>query len=128
MRAFGRKRPQRRTRAESTTEYRQDIAPKVRYVGSPEHKDTPSFVGAIRPRADATICPREFADQQSEVERWLKDAVKAGNIGPPWEGGFPRYVWYRHEDGTIFEGRLVNRDQGQYKGYPLHEQEHPDWM
>ena len=41
------------------------------------------------------------------------------------EGGFPRYVWYK-DGGTIFEGRLVNRGSGSYKGYPLGEDEWPD--
>lgn len=45
--------------------------------------------------------------------------------GTPWEGDFPRYVWYKHGD-TVFEGRLVNRETGEYKGYPLHGDEWPD--
>jgi hypothetical protein len=31
-----------------------------------------------------------------------------------------------YQDGdTVYEGRLVNREQGQYKGYPLGEDEWP---
>ena len=41
------------------------------------------------------------------------------------EAGFPRYVWYK-DGGTIFEGRLVNRGIGSYKGYPLGDDEWPD--
>ena len=43
----------------------------------------------------------------------------------PWEGGFPRDVWYRDGD-TVYEGRLVNREIGSYKGYPLDKLEWPD--
>ena len=33
-------------------------------------------------------------------------------------------MWYEN-DGTVFEGRLVNRGQGAYKGYPLYAEEWP---
>ena len=34
-------------------------------------------------------------------------------------------MWYRF-GATMFEGRLVNREAGSYKGYPLNEDEWPD--
>ena len=37
----------------------------------------------------------------------------------------PRYVWYKH-GVIVFEGRLVNRGNGLYKGYPLDSEEWPD--
>ncbi len=43
----------------------------------------------------------------------------------PWDGEFPRYVWYKRGD-IAFEGRLVNRGNGSYKGYPLGRDEWPD--
>ena len=55
---------------------------------------------------------------------WLQTAIRQGAVGEPWEGEFPRYVWYKHEQ-TVFEGRLVNRTQGTYKGYPLAKGEWP---
>ena len=55
---------------------------------------------------------------------WLRTAIKRGATGAPWEGGFPRYVWYKH-GATVFEGRLVNRGNGSYKGYPLAAGEWP---
>jgi len=42
----------------------------------------------------------------------------------PWENGFPRYVWYKAGD-TVFQGRLVNRVSGQYKGWQLAREEWP---
>ena len=59
------------------------------------------------------------------VCQWLRAAIRRGATGALWEGGFPRYVWYK-ERGTVFEGRLVNRGTGSYKGYPLGENEWPD--
>ena len=100
------------------------LSEKVRYVGSPEHKDTPSFAGQLRLRADASCCPRDLAEIETLIE-WLRTAVKRGATGAPWEGAFPRYVWYKHGD-TVFEGRLVNRGDGSYKGYPLAHDEWPD--
>ena len=55
---------------------------------------------------------------------WLRTAIRAGWVSQHWEGGFPRYVWYR-DSGTWYEGRLVNRLLGHYKGYPLHPREYP---
>ena len=101
-----------------------ELAEQVRYVGSPEHKDAASFAGAPRPRADASCCPRGVANDRSAVDEWLRDAIRRGAVGTPWEGAFPRYVWYKHE-GTVFEGRLVNREAGEYKGYPLDRDEWP---
>lgn len=101
------------------------VSESVRYVGSPEHKDVPSsFAGPPRLRADASCCPRDLVDVRIVVG-WLRTAVKRGATGAPWEGAFPRYVWYKHQD-TVFEGRLVNRGNGSYKGYPLGDDEWPD--
>lgn len=101
------------------------IAPRVRYVGSPEHKDTPSFAGRVpRPRPDASICARALNDQQERLTGWLQAAIERGAFGPPIESGYPRYVWYKDGD-TVYEARLVNRGQGTYKGYPLADDEWP---
>lgn len=101
------------------------IADRARYIGSPEHKDTPSLSGAPRPRANASICDRRLAKDFDIVGTWLKSAILDGLVSGPWEGEFPRYVWYK--DGvTVYEGRLVNRDSGEYKGYPLERSEWPD--
>lgn len=94
------------------------------YVGSPEHKDTPSFAGHPRPRADASICPSALRKEQSRVTTWLKDAIREGRVGGPLDGQFPRYVWHREQD-TVYEGRVVNSELGQYKGYPLNPEEWP---
>ena len=103
------------------------IAKRAHYVGSPEHKDAPSFAGRPRPRADATICDRSFAAKQRELARWLRKAIRTGIVGGPWEGSFPRYAWYRHGD-TLYQARLVSREQGGQKGYALLPEEWPRGM
>jgi hypothetical protein len=101
------------------------LALAVQYVGSPEHKTTPSFAGHPRPRADASTCEPALANRKPLVTRWLRAAIRAGVVSGTWEGGYPRYVWY-YKDGQVYEGRLVNRELGEYKGYPLEREEWPE--
>jgi len=99
------------------------LAGRVSYVGSGEHKTYPSFAGPPRPRADASKCDPRLGDQ-AKLTGWLSRAVSAGHVGAPWEGDFPRYAWYEHEN-VVYEARLINRELGQYKGYPLLPEERP---
>lgn len=99
------------------------VAGRVTYEGSPDHKDFPSFGRPRRRRHNASPCPRSIRDPEV-VSGWLRDAIRRGVTGKLWEGDFPRYVWYKHED-TVFEGRLVNRGNGTYKGFPLRKSEWP---
>jgi hypothetical protein len=95
------------------------LAKAARYVGSVEHKDTPSFAGnPPRPRPDASLCDRSLAHCPDRLTEWLRAAIVKGVIGGPWEGGFPRYAWYKNGN-AVYEARLVNCTQGTYKGYPL---------
>ena len=99
-------------------------AGRVMYVGSVEHKSYPSFAGAPKLRSNATRCPRHLKDQE-QITGWLRDAVRRGYVSEaPGPESFPRYVWARQEE-TWFEARLVNVEQGHYKGYPLGEHEAP---
>ena len=124
MRAPQRKRPRKRVICVPPDINLYDVSERATYVGSPEHKDVPSFAGQPRLRADASCCPREITDRNL-VTGWLRAAIRRGATGAPWEGGFPRYVWYK-DGGTVYEGRLVNRGRGTYKGYPLGDDEWPD--
>ena len=95
-----------------------EVAANCRYVGSPYHKDIPSFAGTTRaPRPDASICPREFANALDQIQTWLRDAIVDGRCGG-WERGFPRYVWHREAD-IIYEAREGSPGSGEYHGYPL---------
>ena len=96
------------------------VAESCRYaVDNPYHKTRPGSAGTPpRRRPDASLCPDALADRRARVERWLRDAVRAGHVGMPWEGGFPRYVW-RREGDTVFEARQGAPGSGEYHGYPL---------
>ena len=126
MRATRRRRPRRRDLHVPPDVDLEYLAQQVRYVGSPEHKDFPSFGHQPKPRTDASLCPRWIRDVET-VTSWLRTAIRQGATGSPWEGGFPRYVWHREAD-TVFEARLVNQGNGSYKGYPLNEAEWPPSM
>ena len=101
----------------------ESAAVRAHYIGSPEHKDCPSFAGHPKPRADATICDRSFVGRLDEINKWLKSAIRLGHTGE-WSGPFPRYAWHR-EGGSVFEARLVNEGNGEYKGYELNGDEWP---
>jgi hypothetical protein len=100
------------------------IAAQAHYIGSPEHKDAPSFAGWPRPRADAAKCDRSFADRQADITTWLQDAIRNGTTGD-WSHRFPRHVWGRVQ-GRVYEARLVNPENGDYKAYELNPHEWPE--
>lgn len=100
------------------------VAAKASYVGSPEHKDAPTFAGQPKPRSDASICDRALSTRQDEITEWVREAIRLGATGGRWENGFPRYVWYK-DGGIVYEGRLVNSGLGEYKGFPLNSEEWP---
>ncbi|MEZ6132192.1 MAG: hypothetical protein R3C59_26325 [Planctomycetaceae bacterium] len=101
------------------------LASRVSYVGSPEHKAGPSFAGSPRPRADATKCDPSLNDRLDDINRWLRCAFHLHCFSGPWEGDFPRYAWCMVND-VVYEARLVNREQGHYKGWQLEPAEWPD--
>jgi len=125
VRSPGRRRPLRRDRASASPQQCRELAAAVSYLPSPEHKDQMTAGMLPQLRSDATACPRHL--DLLQVERWLRDAVREGHFSAVAENGFPRYVWAAH-DGQVYEARLTNSGQGQYKGYPLDEGERPAWL
>jgi hypothetical protein len=102
-----------------------ELAAGVSYVGSPEHKRYP-LDGRFGPRSDATVCDPGLSDR-TRLTQWLRAGITRGNVGAPWDASFPRYVWYR-VDGITYEARLINSESGEYKGWPLRDEESPPWM
>ncbi len=103
------------------------LAARVSYIGSAEHKTYPSVAGRPAPRYDATKCDASLHGDFAVLTSWLRRGVLAGQVGTPWEGAFPRYVWVKDAD-TWYEGRLVNREQGTYKGYSVRRSELPEGL
>jgi hypothetical protein len=105
------------------------IATRVAYVGSPEHKAYPSSAGGPFPRPDASKCDPSFRGRESMLTEWIRHGIRSQYVSGPWDNGLPRYVWYLDESGgvrTVYEARLMNQGNGEYKGYPLNPDEWPD--
>lgn len=104
------------------------LAARVSYSGSPEHKTHDSPAGRPAPRADATKCDPTLTAQWDLVQSWLRAGIRARCVSGPWEGddpAFPRYV-YCKVDNVVYQARLTNRVIGQYKGWQLEPDEWPD--
>ena len=52
------------------------LSEDVHYVGSPEHKDIPSFAGQPRLRADASCCPRNLAGYMGFFSRGSIESMR----------------------------------------------------
>lgn len=126
MRATRRRRPRKDMRLESASpKHLNDLAARAKYVISTEHKDYLTTAGPGRLRSDASACPRGLDFDQ--VQDWLRDAIRAGDVSAAIEGDFPRYAWVRVQ-GQLYEARLSNSGDGSYKGYPLDEHQAPQWL
>ncbi len=101
----------------------ENVAARVTYVGSAEHKSYPSPAGNPALRSDASLCDPRYTSYE-EITDVLREAIRRGCTSAVFEGDFPKYVW-GWLDGQLYEARLVNREQGWYKGYPLEEIETP---
>jgi hypothetical protein len=109
---------------------------RAQYVGSPEHKDQrwwgglpKGFVGidgiATRPnKEDTTICRLYAIKDRDKATKWVQSALKAGQY-KFYEGDkdYPKKVWFRDEGGQVWFGLCVNSILGQYKGWPIDEEE-----
>lgn len=79
-------------------------AERVHYVGSPEHKDRPSFAGSPRPRADASIRDPRLAASQRQLTDWLREAIRKGQVAGPGNQatrtmpGMNMEVWFMKAD------------------------------
>jgi hypothetical protein len=106
------------------------------YVGSPEHKAQRWWGGlpaayvdddgeASRPgKQQTTICPLVTEDDRLRATEWVRAALESGQFRF-YEGDkdFPRYIWYQDRGGQVWFGSCINSVQGQYKGWPIDEDE-----
>jgi len=101
------------------------VASRVRYLGSPEHKDHPSEAGPGRLRSDAYCCPAAFTGEVARNNAFLKEGIRKMCVSSTFEGGFPKYVWV-WMDGQLYAARHINGPLGTYKGYCLAPAEYPE--
>lgn len=101
------------------------LALRVKYRGSSEHKARPidpSFDVEPALRSDASQCMPEI--ERSEAEQALRRAVRSRVVSEQFEGIFPRYAWAVVR-GRYHIARLINREAGEYKGWPIEDSEVP---
>jgi hypothetical protein len=101
-----------------------DLARRVRYTGSSEHKRLPNPLANPALHSDKSDCDAvddTISNDPMYVLHLLQSAVRRGQISGPKEGDFPRYahgwVILKGTERALFRGRLTNRVQGIYKGY-----------
>jgi len=97
-------------------------ADKATYVHSPYHCPIEGKGRALRAKP-ATPCPRRW--KQAEAEKALKASILAGRVSEKWNGDFPRLVWYRDGDDTIYQARSEVKTPNRYHAYPIEARQLP---
>ncbi len=109
---------------------------RAAYVGSSEHKDRRWWDGlpgahvgssgkATRPKKqDTTVCLLTTVAERDTATKWVQSALTHGQMRY-FEGDqdFPKHIWYRENNGQVWFGFCLNSVQGQYKGWPIDEEE-----
>lgn len=106
------------------------------YVGSEEHKSHRWWGGIPAAFVDedgsasragkqqTTICPLTKDADRVRATVWVQAALVAGQAHF-YEGDkdFPKHIWYQDQAGQIWFGFCINSVLGQYKGWPIEEDE-----
>lgn len=111
------------------------MAQRVDYVGSPEHKDRAWWGGRPQARWRAgqpprrpkkqltTVCPLTTQDERARAVHMLRSAIRAGQYTfVEGDGDFPKKIWYS-DSGEGWQAYCINKETGQYKGWPVNEDE-----
>jgi hypothetical protein len=92
------------------------------YFASPYHCPEPGRRPARRSQPP-TPCLRHW--RRDEAERALKRSIRAGRVSEIWNDDFPRWVWYRDGDGTLYEARSEPKTPERYHAYPVERHQVP---
>jgi len=99
------------------------VAAGANYEPSPYHCRGPD---GERPRfriKPATPCPHDWT--VPDAEQVLRQAIRNGFVSEARSGDFPRFVWYREGDNTIYEATNENATPERYHAYPVEQFEVP---
>lgn len=109
---------------------------QTKYVGSPEHKDRRWWGGqpeawvnergvATRPgRQLTTICPLVAEQDRDRATIWVQQALTIGQFRyREGDNDFPWQIWYQDPGGQLWMGQCVNSVLGEYKGWPINEEQ-----
>ena len=107
-------------------------------MGSPYHKRYNSRWGSAQLHSDKTECPPEVEPEVAALTLApeIEAGIATGRCSLLRDGEWPRYVWGRTAFATevgetlevVWEARVVNRDQGAYKAYPVTQSRHSNLM
>jgi len=103
----------------------EDLAGRVRYGGSANHKLHPGdygFVPSINPRPTKDVCDDLRPLTLAEAQRLFAAGLNVGMVSPFDPGGAPKYVWAVDVDGEVYEAKTRPPDPI-YHGYRLGEDE-----
>lgn len=114
---------------------RRELAGRATYEGSGEHKDRRWWGGlpqakqlpggrvGRRNKQHTTVCPLTADKDRRRATGWVRRAIIAGQYRfVQSDKRFPRNVWFE-ADGVIWFGFCLNSEAGQYKGWPISEEE-----
>ena len=106
------------------------------YIGSAEHKEhrwwgglPAAYVGSAgrvtRPKKQTTtVCTLTRDSDRVRATGWVREALMLGQLRYyEADQDFPKHIWYRDAAGQLWFGFCVNSIQGQYKGWPIEEDE-----
>jgi hypothetical protein len=85
-----------------------------------DDEGTASRVG----KQQTTICWLTREEDRIRATTWVREALRAGHIRF-YEGDqdFPKHIWHCDDTGQLWFGFCVNTVSGEYKGWPIDEEE-----
>lgn len=110
-------------RKEKNADLLASVATRVRYLESQHHCAVGGAQPARRRSQPASKCPRRWT--ANEALAALRTSIRAGLVSEERNGDFPRYVWYREGEETIYEARSEPHTPERYHGYPVEPYEVP---
>lgn len=118
--------PKRRIAASGTLDLsgREELAARLKYVGSAHHKCFPANYGfnpPSSPRPWKSVCDGKRIVLKEEAENLLRVGVMKEMFSPLLGNGFPKYVWSVDNSGDAYEAKTDSGNPGQYHGYRLEE-------
>ncbi len=70
-----------------------------------------------------TVCPLTSQEDRDRATEWVRRAITRGQYKfSQADKDYPTKIWYA-DDGQIWFGRCINSQAGQYKGWPIEEEE-----
>ena len=98
------------------------LADRIEYSPSQYHCPVEGKGRSLRSKP-ATPCPKRW--KKPDAEQAIRRSIVAGRISEAANGEFPRHVWYRDGDGTIYEAASEVGTPSRYHAYPIPDYQVP---